>query len=678
MVAAPKYSALSSVKINRHPWNSSHISEKLRSWIAPIGPLRNQRRKESDGEVAAWQAAGVRVTVVEEHADGHEDVKGENQGVRPVKGEEAVQVVMVRAGAGQGGKKVGVVYVSEEMVVEMVAVADSRGRRQNDKELEACVEAAQSPFPGFLHLILSGLIASDRAELHTALASVVAATESLNDLAQAGLLTGQPTELLQTLGARVDLLAQAVEQNETALNTEFTTFQDHHDALVETTTGCRGHAASPPLVQATPPAQIPPRGGPRYRPLRTPAIIRPSSTMAIPEVTHESRGPQPMLPRRRQLDAGLTAAAAPYKHPRLETTTLATAPPPRRRLADFALFACLVNIELDYSDNTYVFHAFPEDQLRLPPGYSATHAHARLCRWRDREEQAGGGGGDKDGQKAGECVTGGEGDESFLGGGIDIDHRPIPGTDPASPGDGQQRAQLKHQWLQMELQQAEVVAAPSCSNSHSGDGFHDSVRRRMHLSIGKSNAASTEDALYAPSLDADAALAAMTSKSCGFRESISTDTEEPPKSSDPAPSRTPTPPGAADQTPKPSFPPPEHRTDVPGRTVGRVSRGSTASFSFSKILHKAKPTSVNGHADGIGLQCGRGRELAGRGDEGVEGWASPVSRNRSCRRALLISRTSWMAVLEAVVGLLDPERASATEGLGAVDAYPNSVEEHRA
>ena len=85
----------------------------------------------------------------------------------------------------------------------------------------------------------------------------------------------------------------------------------------------------------------------------------------------------------------------------------------------------------------------------------------------------------------------------------------------------------------------------------------------------------------------------VTSQSRGFRESISTEAEEPSKPSEHVPSRTPTPPTDAQQTPKASSPLPESRTDVPGRTVGHVSRGSTASFSSSQVLHKAEPTSIN-------------------------------------------------------------------------------------
>lgn len=68
----------------------------------------------------------------------------------------------------------------------------------------------------------------------------------------------------------------------------------------------------------------------------------------------------------------------------------------------------------------------------------------------------------------------------------------------------------------------------------------------------------------------------------GFRESISTETEEPPEpeSTEPEDNGTPTPP--ADEPIKPASPSPARRTsvaEVPNRTVGHFSHGSTASFS---------------------------------------------------------------------------------------------------
>ncbi len=110
----------------------------------------------------------------------------------------------------------------------------------------------------------------------------------------------------------------------------------------------------------------------------------------------------------------------------------------------------------------------------------------------------------------------------------------------------------------------------------------------------------------------------VTSQSRGFRESISTEAEEPAKPLDPEPSRTPTPPIAAEQTPKPSSPSPERRADVPGRTVGHVSRGSTASFSSSQALHKAEPASVNPLVQPSTLN----RSIAGLsiGGETLGGW----------------------------------------------------------
>ncbi|KAI1793529.1 DWNN-domain-containing protein [Ganoderma leucocontextum] len=75
--------------------------------------------------------------------------------------------------------------------------------------------------------------------------------------------------------------------------------------------------------------------------------------------------------------------------------------------------------------------------------------------------EAEGGGGDKEGQRAGEGAAGGEGDESFFGDGIDVAQ--IIGQLQAQIQQVQamarQQAQLKHQQLQMELQQAQAVAA---------------------------------------------------------------------------------------------------------------------------------------------------------------------------------------------------------------------------
>ncbi|PIL25126.1 hypothetical protein GSI_13015 [Ganoderma sinense ZZ0214-1] len=128
-----------------------------------------------------------------------------------------------------------------------------------------------------------------------------------------------------------------------------------------------------------------------------------------------------------------------------------------------------------------------------------------------------------------------------------------------------------------------------------------------------------EAAAAAASSGLPTGLVTSPSQSRGFRESISTDVEEPPKPSELEPSRTPTPPIAAEQTPKPSSPlTTEHRVEVPGRTAGHVSRGSTASFSSSQILHKAEPTSVNP----LDQHSALNRSIAGLsiGGETLGGW----------------------------------------------------------
>ncbi|KAI0731336.1 Vps5 C terminal like-domain-containing protein [Earliella scabrosa] len=97
----------------------------------------------------------------------------------------------------------------------------------------------------------------------------------------------------------------------------------------------------------------------------------------------------------------------------------------------------------------------------------------------------------------------------------------------------------------------------------------------------------------------EAAAAAAAPLSRGFRESVSTETEEPPTpepSSEPKPARVPTPP--ADEPIKPASPPPANRTsvgEVPSRTVGHVSRASTASFSSGShgSAVKAEPAAFN-------------------------------------------------------------------------------------
>ena len=97
----------------------------------------------------------------------------------------------------------------------------------------------------------------------------------------------------------------------------------------------------------------------------------------------------------------------------------------------------------------------------------------------------------------------------------------------------------------------------------------------------------------------EAAAAAAAPLSRGFRESVSTETEEPPTpepSSEQKPARVPTPP--ADEPIKPASPPPANRTsvgEVPNRTVGHVSRASTASFSSGShgSAVKAEPAAFN-------------------------------------------------------------------------------------
>ena len=124
-----------------------------------------------------------------------------------------------------------------------------------------------------------------------------------------------------------------------------------------------------------------------------------------------------------------------------------------------------------------------------------------------------------------------------------------------------------------------------------------------------------EAAAAAASSGLPTGLVTSPSQSRGFRESISTDVEEPPKPSEPEPSRTPTPPVAAEQTPKPSSP---SVAELPGRTAGHVSRGSTASFSSSQIVHKAEPTSVNP----LDQHSALNRSIAGLsiGGETLGGW----------------------------------------------------------
>ncbi|KAI0794061.1 Vps5 C terminal like-domain-containing protein [Fomes fomentarius] len=96
----------------------------------------------------------------------------------------------------------------------------------------------------------------------------------------------------------------------------------------------------------------------------------------------------------------------------------------------------------------------------------------------------------------------------------------------------------------------------------------------------------------------EAAAAAAAPLSRGFRESISTETEEPPdpKSTEPESDETPTP--AADEPIKPASPPPARRTsvaEVPNRTVGHISHSSTASFSSGShgSVAKAEPAAFN-------------------------------------------------------------------------------------
>ncbi|KAI1782233.1 hypothetical protein LXA43DRAFT_1069106 [Ganoderma leucocontextum] len=223
--------------------------------------------------------------------------------------------------------------------------------------------------------------AADRAELRAALASVVATTDSINErLTQTGIVPGKTTELLESLEARVDSLAGAVEQNETALTTEFTSFQDHHDVLLEDcnrlslslsgvqdslaelsrevhslsaqpATPAPGSAQRPLMIDAPPQAEplvsSLPRNGARFRPLPTPTIIRPSTAQApaAPPMPLGTPVPQlhPRALRRRQPDTGPRAMASRFKRPRvdivpqtapaLQFTTTATGSSPTPHLA---------------------------------------------------------------------------------------------------------------------------------------------------------------------------------------------------------------------------------------------------------------------------------------------------------------------------------------------------------
>ncbi|TBU27285.1 Vps5-domain-containing protein [Dichomitus squalens] len=116
-----------------------------------------------------------------------------------------------------------------------------------------------------------------------------------------------------------------------------------------------------------------------------------------------------------------------------------------------------------------------------------------------------------------------------------------------------------------------------------------------------------------------------TYQSRGFRESISTETDEPVKLAEPEPRRSPTPPAEQRQPPlpKPSSPPPppERRTDVPApsRTLGHGSRASTASFSSS---HKVEPASFN-PLDQPASSLNRSIAGLSIGGEALGGWQSP-------------------------------------------------------
>ncbi|PIL25127.1 transcription factor [Ganoderma sinense ZZ0214-1] len=85
-------------------------------------------------------------------------------------------------------------------------------------------------------------------------------------------------------------------------------------------------------------------------------------------------------------------------------------------------------------------------------------------------EADGAGSGDKEGQKAGEGATGGEGEENFFGDAIDvaqiisqlqaqIQQVQAMVNNMSIPQQARHQAQLKHQQLQMELQQAQAVGA---------------------------------------------------------------------------------------------------------------------------------------------------------------------------------------------------------------------------
>ncbi|KAI0708835.1 hypothetical protein C8T65DRAFT_206433 [Cerioporus squamosus] len=115
----------------------------------------------------------------------------------------------------------------------------------------------------------------------------------------------------------------------------------------------------------------------------------------------------------------------------------------------------------------------------------------------------------------------------------------------------------------------------------------------------------------------EAAAEAANGTSRGFRESISTESEEPLKPSEPEPAKVATPP--AEEPTKSPTPPPARRTsvaEVPNRTLGHVSRGSTASFSSQTL--KTEPAAFNPLNQPSTLE----RSIAGLsiGGETLGGW----------------------------------------------------------
>lgn len=115
----------------------------------------------------------------------------------------------------------------------------------------------------------------------------------------------------------------------------------------------------------------------------------------------------------------------------------------------------------------------------------------------------------------------------------------------------------------------------------------------------------------------EAAAQAANGTSRGFRESISTESEEPLKPSEPEPSAVASP--IAEAPAKAPTPPPARRTsvaEVPNRTLGHVSRGSTASFSSQTL--KTEPAAFNPLNQASTLE----RSIAGLsiGGEALGGW----------------------------------------------------------